>query len=49
MNNVDRFILEKKGTNIRFYYNIDNLQLLFVYKFVLQNVKYIFIKVIVMY
>jgi len=27
MNNVDRFILEKKGTNIRLYYNIDCLQL----------------------
>jgi len=26
MNNVDRFILEKNGTNIRFYYNIDNEQ-----------------------
>jgi len=27
MNNVDRFILEKKGTNIRCYYNIDNIQI----------------------
>lgn len=49
MNNVDRFILEKKGANIRFYYDKDNLQLFFMYKFVLQNAKYISIKVIVMY
>lgn len=27
MNNVDRFILEKKGTNIRLHYNINNIQL----------------------
>lgn len=27
MNNVDRFILEKKGTNIKLYCNRDNLQL----------------------
>jgi len=49
MNNVDRFILEKKGTNITFYYNLDNLQLFYMYKFVLQNVKYTFIKLAVMY
>lgn len=49
MNNVDRFILEKKGASIRFYYENDNLQLFSMYKFVLQNVKYISIKVVVMY
>lgn len=50
MNNVDRFILEKKGTNIRFYFSLDNLPTsIYMNTFILQNAKYISIKIVVIY